>query len=131
MRARTATVLFLVAIACGIGLARAKAEVPSWAKVSAEQVAAAEKLGVPVALENSVGIRFVLIPAGTFLMGSRDSAAEVARRCAMPNAQGGWFYDDNEEYVDLCPHQLVTGEKAWLEISLYGRTRSEARGTDA
>ena len=74
------------------------AEVPSWAKVSPEQVAAAKKLGVPVALENSVGMRFVLIPPGTFMMGSRDSAAEVARRCAMPNAQAGWFYDEHPRH---------------------------------
>jgi len=77
-----------------IALAEAAEAVPSWAKVSAEQVAAAKQLGVPVALENSVGMRFVLIPAGTFMMGSRDSAAEVARRCNMPNAQAGWFYDE-------------------------------------
>ena len=71
---------------------------PSWAKVSPEQVAAAKKLGLPVAFENSVGMRFVLIPPGTFMMGSRDSAAEVARRCAMPNAQPGWFYDEHPRH---------------------------------
>ena len=75
-----------------------RAEVPSWAKVSPEQRAAAKKLGVPVALENSVGMRFVLIPPGTFMMGSRDSAAEVARGCAMPNAQAGWFYDEHPRH---------------------------------
>ncbi|KPK48348.1 MAG: hypothetical protein AMK72_07195 [Planctomycetes bacterium SM23_25] len=66
--------------------------------MSPQQVAAAKKLGVPVAFENSVGMRFVLIPPGTFLMGSRDSAAEVARRCAMPNAQAGWFYDEHPRH---------------------------------
>ncbi len=70
----------------------------AWAKVSPEQVAAAKELGVPVALENSLGMRFVLIPAGTFMMGSRDSAAEVARRCAMPNAQAGWFADEHPRH---------------------------------
>ena len=42
----------------------------SWAKVSKEQIAAAKKLGVPVAFENAVGVKFVLVPAGEFMMGS-------------------------------------------------------------
>jgi len=49
----------------------------SWAKVSKEQIAAAKKLGVPVAFENAVGIKFVLVPAGEFMMGSPDD--EVGR----------------------------------------------------
>ena len=42
-------------------------EIPSWAKVAPEQIAEAKKHGVPVAFENDLGMRFVLIPAGTFL----------------------------------------------------------------
>jgi sulfatase modifying factor 1 len=45
-------------------------EVPSWAKVAPEQIAEARKHGVPVAFENDLGMRFVLIPAGTFLRGT-------------------------------------------------------------
>lgn len=45
-------------------------DIPSWAKVAPEQIEAAKKAGVPVAFENSIGMRFVLIPAGTFTMGS-------------------------------------------------------------
>jgi formylglycine-generating enzyme required for sulfatase activity len=45
---------------------------PSWAKVSREQLAEAKKLGVPVAFENAVGIKFVMVPAGAFMMGSAD-----------------------------------------------------------
>jgi formylglycine-generating enzyme required for sulfatase activity len=48
-------------------------EVPSWAKVAPEQIEAARKAGVPVAFENSIGMRFVLIPAGTFTMGSPET----------------------------------------------------------
>ncbi len=44
--------------------------IPAWARVSKEQVAVAEKLNVPVAVENALGMRFVLIPPGTFTMGS-------------------------------------------------------------
>jgi formylglycine-generating enzyme required for sulfatase activity len=46
-------------------------EIPSWAKVAPEQIAAAKKHGVPVAFENELRMRFVLVPAGTFVMGSR------------------------------------------------------------
>ena len=98
---RAAAVLVVAIVSVSVSLmasAQAGEEVPSWAEVSPEQVAAAKKLGVPVAFENSVGMRFVLIPAGTFMMGSRDSAAEVARRCAMPNAQAGWFYDEHPRH---------------------------------
>jgi len=57
--------------------ARAMAKIPAWAKVSGEQLTAAKKLGVPVAFANSAGVRFVLIPAGEFMMGSPDD--EVGR----------------------------------------------------
>lgn len=98
---RAAAVLMVVIVSpavCLTASAWAAEEMPSWAKVSPEQAAAAKKLGVPVALENSAGMRFVLIPSGTFMMGCRDSAAEVARRCAMPNAQAGWFYDEHPRH---------------------------------
>jgi len=49
--------------------------IPSWAKVAPEQVAAAAEHGVPVAFENDLGMRFVLIPAGTFSMGSSPEHA--------------------------------------------------------
>ena len=47
-------------------------DIPTWAKVAPEQIAEAKKHGVPVAFENELGMRFVLIPAGTFLMGSPE-----------------------------------------------------------
>ena len=55
---------------------------PPWAKVAPEQIAEAKKHGVPVAFENDLGMRFVLIPAGTFLIGSPELAEgfPVARR---------------------------------------------------
>ncbi len=42
----------------------------AWAKVSAAQLDAARRHGVPAAIENSVGMRMVLIPEGQFVMGS-------------------------------------------------------------
>ncbi|MFO0931594.1 MAG: formylglycine-generating enzyme family protein [Planctomycetota bacterium] len=44
--------------------------VPVWADVSEEQRTEADRVGVPAAFENSLGMKFVLIPSGTFRMGS-------------------------------------------------------------
>jgi len=32
------------------------------------------------------------------MMGSRDPAPEVGRRCNMPHTQGGWFYDEHPRH---------------------------------
>lgn len=62
--------------------------VPAWAQVSEVQRAEARRWGVPVAFENSLGMRFVLLPAGCFTMGSpahepdRD-ATESAHRVTL------------------------------------------------
>ncbi|MCX6873219.1 MAG: formylglycine-generating enzyme family protein [Verrucomicrobia bacterium] len=98
MRIRNTTMFFLAAALAVTALSRVKAQTPPWAKVSPEQEAAARKLGVPLAFENSLGMRFVLIPPGKFMMGSRDPAAEVAGRCAMPNANAGWFADEHPRH---------------------------------
>ncbi len=52
--------------------AGAQEPVPEWARVSPAQVEAAGRLGLPVAFENEYGMRFVLIPPGTFRMGASD-----------------------------------------------------------
>ena len=73
-RGGAAVILLLLALllaACGPDEAP-EVEVPSWAHVAPEQIAEAKKHGVPVAFENDLGMRFVLIPAGTFLMGSPE-----------------------------------------------------------
>jgi formylglycine-generating enzyme required for sulfatase activity len=76
----------LVLAALPVGLASdeeeptAVAYVPEWAKVSDDQKKEAEKHGVPVAFENDQGMRFVLVPAGTFRMG--ESLAE--QKAAFP-----------------------------------------------
>jgi len=66
-----ALLLALLLTACGPD-STPVVEIPSWAHVAPEQIAEAEKYGVPVAFENSLQMRFVLIPAGTFLMGSLE-----------------------------------------------------------
>lgn len=51
------------------------AGVPGWARVSLKQVREANRQGVPVAFENDLGMRFVLVPAGAFIMGSPPALA--------------------------------------------------------
>lgn len=46
---------------------------PDWLKASELQQECAFSLGIPVGFENSMGMRFVLIPSGTFTMGSPDT----------------------------------------------------------
>jgi formylglycine-generating enzyme required for sulfatase activity len=66
----------LILSACG-GIAdsgagtrgHAEAQAPEWARVAPDQIAEAKKHGVPVAFENDLGMRFVLVPAGSFIMG--------------------------------------------------------------
>ena len=52
---------------------------PEGAQFAPEQIAEAKKHGVPVTFENELGMRFVLIPAGTFRMGSPED--EAGRNC--------------------------------------------------
>ena len=70
MRSSPLAVLALLVVGCGKQAGPRPAQIPSWARVAPEQVAAASVAGVPVAFENTVGMRFVLIPAGNFIMGS-------------------------------------------------------------
>jgi len=52
--------------------ATAPSDPVSWARVSVQQVEFARAAGVPVAFQNAIGMRFVLVPPGSFLMGSRE-----------------------------------------------------------
>ena len=74
IRALLTVGLLLVVAACGGDEDSPAPEPasPSWAKVAPEQIAEAKKHGVPVAFENDLGMRFVLIPAGTFVMGAPE-----------------------------------------------------------
>jgi formylglycine-generating enzyme required for sulfatase activity len=67
----------------------------AWVKVSKAQEAAAKKLGVPVAVTNAIGMRFVLIPAGKFKMGSADSVEEVHAKCIGVSVNPGWAADEH------------------------------------
>lgn len=83
-----------------------KADKKTASTLSKAQKAAARKLGVPVTFENAFGMRFVLIPPGTFMMGSSEQPEDVARQCAVSGAQAGWFHDEH-------PRHKVTLTKAF------------------
>ncbi|MDF1701197.1 MAG: formylglycine-generating enzyme family protein [Planctomycetota bacterium] len=66
--------LLLLAVALGAcGDEPASSPKHQWAQVSHRQRQEAETLGVPVAFENDEGMRFVLIPTGTFTIGARPN----------------------------------------------------------
>ncbi len=68
----------------------------SWTKFAPEQIAEAKKHGVPVAFENDLGMRFVLIPAGTFLMGPGPSDSVVQRK-RRKRKSNFWIPDTRDE----------------------------------
>lgn len=99
---RSLLATLLVLSACGedaprSGPARPTQPVPAWAHVSDEQRTEAERVGVPVAFENSLGMQFVLIPSGTFRMGSP------------PDEQG--------REVDEVQHDVTLTEAYYLQVT--------------
>ena len=115
---RALLIATLLAVASGAGAGEKTAEPP--AKVSDAQVAEARKLGVPVAFTNEIGMTFVLVSAGKFMMGSGVPAAEVARHCNMPNAQMGWFVDEHPRHevtltaFYMSVHEITQGQYGTL-----------------
>jgi formylglycine-generating enzyme required for sulfatase activity len=71
----------LLAAVCALALAGGSVLVASaipkhaW-KPAPAQLEAARKIGKPVSLTNSIGMKFVLIPAGSFMMGSPPTELE-------------------------------------------------------
>ena len=84
-------------------------QTPAVTKVSQVQIAEAKRLGIPAAFTNEIGMKFVLVPAGKFMMGSRDSVKKIAQSCNMPQAQAGWF-------VDEVPRHEVTLSAFYMSI---------------
>lgn len=63
----------------------------SWTHVSRAESPADAK---PRKLTNSIGMQFVLIPAGEFQMGGRESAEELAKAFAAYKRKPGYFSDE-------------------------------------
>ncbi len=78
--------------------------IPPWAKISESQIAAAKKLGVAVAWANEVGVKFVLIPPGEFMMGSaEDEEGRYPEEGPQHKVRIGRAY-----YVSI--HQITQGQ---------------------
>lgn len=80
----------LLLTACGEDSAPVRSD------VAPEQIAASKEHGVPVAFENDLGMRFVLIPAGTFRMGSPT--------------------DEEARFEDETPHEVTISQPFYLSI---------------
>lgn len=50
--------------------------IPSWAMLTSKQLEEARRFDVPAAFENDLGMRFVLIPGGTFTLGLQGTEAQ-------------------------------------------------------
>jgi len=101
---------------------------PPATKVSKAQIAEAKRLGVPVTFTNSIGMKFVLVPAGRFMMGSRDSAREVTRRCNMPQAQIGWFTDEHPRHeVTLNAFYMSVHEVTHWQYATLAKPNADPR----
>lgn len=108
------TLLLLGLLCVGLpGAAHADTE-PAWARVSAAQREAAAKAGVPVAFENHIGMRFVLIPGGSFLGGVptywEAKFANVVHRPAASQFNVGRAY--YLQITELTNHQIRQIDRA-------------------
>jgi formylglycine-generating enzyme required for sulfatase activity len=104
---------------------------PPAAKASEAQLAEARKLGVPVSFTNSIGMTFVLVPSGTFTMGSQKSAEEVRRLCNMPHAQVGWFTDEHpRSKVTLTAFYMSVHEVTHGQYAAVAKPSSNPRHTN-
>ena len=95
--------------------------IPDWAHVEPGQIAAARAAGWPVAFENLIGMRFVLIPPGKFLMGSvGDEAGNKMRG-----------QDEDPHEVELTrPYYVAVYETRNREYRLYGGAQSTYKDFD-
>ena len=101
---------------------------PAPVKVSKEQAAEAKRLGVPVTFANSLGMQFVLAPAGKFMMGSRDPARQVARRCNIPQVQIAWFTDEHPRHeVTLNAFYMSVNEVAHWQYATLVKPNPDPR----
>ncbi len=77
----------------------------------AHQEAWAKSLGVPVEHTNSIGMKFVLIPPGEFLMGS--TAAEIEAALAVAGGDENWKIYINSEAPQ---HKVILTKPVYLGI---------------
>ena len=155
MRKRWMVTLLMVVLAAGMPTLRAQepegadednppdggATVPEWAKVSREQIEAAAKLKIPVAKEVDLGgevkMKFVLIPAGEFMMGSPAAHKDPRHRVRISKAFYMGIHEVTQEEYEKVMGKNPSGfkgaknpveEVSWNDASEFCRKLSTQSG---
>ena len=127
--------LLILALTAGSVLLAYAAPKHSW-KPDKAQLEAARKIGQPVVFTNTIGMKFVLIPAGSFMMGSGLSVAEVLRRYIPPPSRKmarEWLQTEHPR------HRVVIGRAFYLQTTevtqaqyrrIMGKNPSHHKGCD-
>jgi len=83
-------------------------------------------------VENSIGMKLAWIPPGEFMMGSRDSPAEVAKK---GDAKEDWYIDEHPQHAVrisqgfyICRTQVTRGQFGAFVSSSGYRTEAEKEG---
>ena len=104
-------------------------------QVSSAQQAAADQLGMPVVITNSIGIKLVLISAGEFLMGCPEPAKDLVTAFAPYKRKPEYFNDEYPRhrvritkpfYLGKC--EVTVGEFRQFTLEAGYKTEAEADG---
>jgi formylglycine-generating enzyme required for sulfatase activity len=108
-------------------------------KAREHQEAWAKHLGVPVEITNSIGMKFVLIPPGRFLMGSTQTEIDRVLNAVRRSKAKRWYADQLSSETPqhevalsdlfyLGAHEVTVGQfRKFVEATGY-RTEAEADG---
>ncbi len=94
--------------------------VPAWARVTPAQIAESQRLQVPVAfVDDTTRLRFVLVPGGTFTMGS-------------PESEAGRYHDEGPQHqVTVFPFHLALTETTNTQYRWFRAEHVSGTGLDA
>ncbi len=54
------------------------------------------------------------------VLAALSSSDVLSDRGGLLRREPGWFFSEDPDFIELHSGQIVTGEKAWIEISLFG-----------
>ncbi len=138
MRAILISLLVIGVCGCGsddAGTPEQPASTPTAAKPVDDPKPAAKTPDVPSPIENSIGMLLVPIPAGEFMMGSRLSAAELAKRFGLPADAAELFEDEHPRHrvtltkpFHLGATEVTIGQFRQFVLAESYRTEAETDG---